>query len=114
MVCPQCGTTLAEGTKFCGNCGMNLAASPAAPSSSVSTPPPASGASPPPHSPGAAPISSAAVQGLIERVKNILLTPATEWPVIEREATTAADISKGYVAPLAAIAVISTFIGLSL
>jgi hypothetical protein len=54
------------------------------------------------------------MQRLIERVKNILLTPVTEWPVIEREATSAADIYKGYVAPLAAIGVIASFIGLSL
>ncbi len=114
MVCPQCGTTLAEGAKFCANCGMNLAASPAVPSPSVSTPSTTSNASPPPQSPGAAPASSAATQGLIERVKNILLTPVTEWPVIEREATTAGDIYKGYVAPLAAIGVIAAFIGLSL
>jgi uncharacterized membrane protein len=51
---------------------------------------------------------------LIDRVKAILLTPTTEWPVIEREATTAADIYKGYVAPLGAIGAIASFIGSSL
>jgi hypothetical protein len=112
MECPKCGTTLAEGVKFCGNCGANLAASSAAPPPSASSS--SSSAPPPPVTPGMAPISSAAMQGLIERVKNILLTPVTEWPVIERETTSAVDIYKGYVAPLAAIAVIATFIGFSL
>ena len=114
MECPKCGTTLAEGVKFCGNCGANLAASSAVPPPSASASSSPSSAPPPPVTPVAAPISSAAMQGLIERVKNILLTPVTEWPVVEREATTAADIYKGYVAPLAAIGVIASFIGLSL
>jgi Yip1 domain/zinc-ribbon domain len=114
MDCPKCGATLAEGVKFCGNCGTNLAASPAAPPASASSSSSSSSAPPSPVTPSAAPTSSAAMQGLIERVKNILLTPVTEWPVIEREATTAANIYKGYVAPLAAIGVIAAFIGLSM
>jgi hypothetical protein len=49
--------------------------------------------------------------GLIPRVKNILLTPKTEWPVIDVEPTTKANIYMGYVAPLALIGVIATLIG---
>jgi hypothetical protein len=108
MNCPKCGTTIADGATFCGNCGANLAADPA---SSVQQAKPGASA---PRSPGAAPPSSEALSRLIDRVKAILLTPATEWPVIEQEATTAADIYKGYVAPLAAIGAIASFIGLSL
>ena len=107
MNCPKCGTTIADGATFCGNCGANLAADSA---SSYKQAPP--GASTP--SPGATPPSSEAISRLIERVKAILSTPATEWPVIEREATTAAGIYKGYVAPLAAIGAVASFIGLSL
>jgi hypothetical protein len=51
---------------------------------------------------------------LVDRVKNILLTPKTEWPVIEGEKTTTADLMTGYVAPLAAIPVVCGFIGTSL
>ena len=108
MNCPKCGTTIADDATFCGNCGANLAADPG--SSAQSAKPGASTS----QAPGATPLSSEAVSRLIERVKAILLTPATEWPVIEREATTAADIYKGYVAPLAAIGAVASFIGLSL
>jgi hypothetical protein len=49
--------------------------------------------------------------GLVERVKRILLTPRAEWPVIAAEPKTARDVYLGYVAPLAAIGVIASFIG---
>ncbi len=51
---------------------------------------------------------------LVDRVKNILLTPKAEWSVIAGETTSTADILKTYVAPLAAIPVICGFIGSSL
>jgi len=40
---------------------------------------------------------------LVDRVKNILLTPKTEWPVIAGEAATTQSIYVGYVMILAAI-----------
>jgi hypothetical protein len=46
---------------------------------------------------------------LIARVKGILLTPKTEWPVIAGESTTVADLYKGYIVWLAAIPPIFTF-----
>ena len=109
MNCPKCGTTIADGAVFCGHCGANLAAESGATGSTEAKP-----AEPPPAAPGAAPTQSDTITRLIARVKAILLTPATEWAVIEREATTAADIYTGYVAPLAAIGAIASFIGLSL
>jgi hypothetical protein len=51
---------------------------------------------------------------MIDRIKNILITPKTEWPVIAAENTTTADLLKNYVAPLAAIPAICGFIGGSL
>jgi Yip1 domain len=51
---------------------------------------------------------------LIARVKAILLTPKTEWPVIAAEPTTVADLYKGYIVWLAAIPAIFTFLKLSL
>ncbi|MBL0143541.1 MAG: YIP1 family protein [Betaproteobacteria bacterium] len=51
---------------------------------------------------------------LIDRVKNILLTPKTEWPVIAGEASTTGELMGGYVAPLAGISVLCAFVGQSL
>jgi uncharacterized membrane protein len=48
------------------------------------------------------------------RVKNILLTPSTEWPVIEAEPTPTGTVVTSYVIPLAAIGAIAGFIGGSL
>ena len=48
---------------------------------------------------------------LVDRVKNILLTPRTEWEVIERETTPTASLITGYVLPLAGVAALATFIG---
>jgi hypothetical protein len=74
---------LAEGSSVCGHCGATVTGG--------STPTPAG--------------------GLVDRVKAILLTPKTTWPVIAAERTTAQDIYLRYVAPLAAIGVIASFIG---
>ncbi len=49
---------------------------------------------------------------IIARVKNILLTPKTEWPVIAAEPETVADLYKNYIVIVAALAPIGTFIGL--
>jgi hypothetical protein len=51
---------------------------------------------------------------LIERVKNILLQPATEWPVIETEPATIRGIYMSYVCILAAIPPIASLIGMLL
>jgi hypothetical protein len=51
---------------------------------------------------------------LIARVKAILLTPKTEWPVIAGEPTTVADLYKGYILWLAAIPPIFAFLKTSL
>ena len=48
---------------------------------------------------------------LITRAKNICLSPATEWGVIENEPTTTGELLGGYAAPLAAIGAIAGFIG---
>lgn len=82
MQCGACGQALADGSTVCGNCGAQVGA-----------------AAPTP-------------QGrLVERAKAILLTPKTEWPRIAAEATTPQNIYLQYVAPLAAIGVIASFLG---
>ena len=52
--------------------------------------------------------------GLVERAKNIILTPNTEWDRIATEATPPAQLVTGYVLPLAAIGAVAGFIGTSL
>jgi hypothetical protein len=48
---------------------------------------------------------------LLDRVKNILLTPREEWRVIDAEATTPADLYKEYIIPLAAVGPVASAIG---
>jgi hypothetical protein len=49
---------------------------------------------------------------IVERVKNIIRTPKTEWLVIAAEEPNTAQIFKGYVLPLALIQAIAHTIGL--
>jgi len=51
---------------------------------------------------------------LVDRVKNILLSPRTEWPVIDAEPATVGSVYAGYIMPLAAIPVICQAIGMSM
>ncbi len=48
---------------------------------------------------------------LIARIKNILLAPKTEWPVIAAEPETVAGLYKNYIFIVAALTPIATFIG---
>ena len=49
--------------------------------------------------------------GLVDRAKNICITPKTEWPVIAGETIPTASLMTGYVAPLAIIGPVAAFIG---
>jgi hypothetical protein len=51
---------------------------------------------------------------LVDRAKNICLTPRTEWEVIAGEATPIQQIITTYVLPLAAVAAVAHFIGICL
>lgn len=51
---------------------------------------------------------------IVDRAKNICLTPKTEWPVIAAETSSAGSLVTEYVAPLAAIGAVAGFIGGSL
>jgi hypothetical protein len=50
---------------------------------------------------------------LVQRVKQIVLSPRTEWAVIDVEPTTPAALYTGYIMPLAAIGPVSQVIGYS-
>lgn len=47
---------------------------------------------------------------LIERVKNILITPKTEWDVINGETATTQSLLMGYVLPLAIVAAVGSLL----
>ena len=51
---------------------------------------------------------------LVDRARNIVTTPKTEWPVIEADPTPIGPIITGYVLPLAAIAALASFISVAL
>ena len=51
---------------------------------------------------------------LVDRVKNIIMTPKTEWPVIAAEEANPTAILTGYVIPLAAVPAVATVIGTGL
>ncbi len=49
---------------------------------------------------------------LVERAKNILITPKTEWEAVAAETSPHLPVVTGYVLPLAAVAALASFIGL--
>jgi len=50
----------------------------------------------------------------VDRVRNICMSPASEWPVIAQEDTPAAALVTKYLAPLAAASALAGFIGSSI
>jgi hypothetical protein len=48
---------------------------------------------------------------LVQRAKNICLSPNTEWPVIDAEPTSPGTLISGYVLPLSAIGAVAGFVG---
>jgi Yip1-like protein len=48
---------------------------------------------------------------LVDRVRNICVSPVTEWPVIEQETTPPADLVTGYLLPLAVVGAVAGLIG---
>jgi len=122
--CPKCNQPIQGNSRFCGSCGQRIdnpaAETPAATQPSLVAAIPAAAMAGGAAAPGAtAPGATAAgtappwVQGLIERVKNIVLSPRSEWPVIAPEPTSILQLYTGYVMPLAALAAVISFIHIS-
>jgi hypothetical protein len=123
MNCPKCGESVPRDARFCGKCGQQIDSG-AAPAQSASAGPGASagdfglGAAGAGSGAGAAATAypgagAQAHPSLIERVKNIVLTPKTEWRVIEAEPTSVAQLYTGYVMPMAAFAAAMSFVRMS-
>jgi hypothetical protein len=110
MQCPKCSAPIETDGRFCGRCGQKIDAGVSAP------PPPASqpafaGIGSIPAAAAGTPASSTAP--LVERIKNIILQPKFEWPVIASEPTSIAQLYTGYVMPLAGVAAVLSFLHVS-
>jgi hypothetical protein len=125
MNCPNCEKPIALNARFCGACGQRIkqrindgpaATPPVAPARPAIAAEPAAaiagGGSTSGPDTGSA--TSSALPGLIERIKNIVLSPKLEWPVIAPEPTTIAQLYTGYVMPLSALAAVLAFVHMSL
>jgi len=95
MNCPKCSIPMPANARFCGSCGQPIEAA-AAPATAQ-----------------AWAAASASAPGLLARVKNIVLAPRSEWPVIAPEPTTTAQLYAGYVMPLAVLAALLGFVRMS-
>jgi hypothetical protein len=117
--CPKCNKSVPANARFCGSCGQPIEAAAA----SSSAPPPtstpvmagataaASGAAAATSKAWAA--AAASAPGLLARVKNMILAPKSEWPVIAPEPTTISQLYAGYVMPLAVLAALLGFVRMS-
>lgn len=65
------------------------------------------------NSPNTWAAAAASAPGLLSRIKNLVLSPKTEWPAIASEPTTASQLYVGYVVPLALLAALSSFLKIS-
>ncbi len=65
---------------------------------------------PPQPQPAANPAASKGIN-VIERAKNILVTPKQEWEVVNKEETSVSTILTSYVLPMMVIGGLATFIG---
>jgi hypothetical protein len=107
--CTKCGTHNDADSRFCQNCGATLSAtSPVTPASPVAP------AAAPRTASSAGTAAPAGLGRLIARAKAITLSPNLEWPVIEGEPDQPKDLIINYVAILAAITPIASFIGMTL
>jgi hypothetical protein len=119
MNCPKCNKPVPANARFCGGCGQQIEAAPSPSVAQPSTPSllgarataAAGGASATVSRAWAA--AAASAPGLLSRIKNIVLSPNAEWPVIAPEPTTASQLYVGYVMPLALLAALIGFLRMS-
>lgn len=117
MHCTQCGNSSSESARFCDRCGNALSAMSlqagsggagtlaieGAPLSGVRASGPRSGATD----------SGAAVPSLLERAKNILLSPRSEWSRIAEESSSIGELYVRYALPLLLAVALLSFVHLS-
>jgi hypothetical protein len=69
---------------------------------------------PPPPPPPPAPAATRSGINLVDRAKNILITPKTEWAVVDREPANVPAVLLSYVLPMLLIGAFATFLGFGL
>ena len=116
--CPQCGAELNPESKFCVSCGASVAPTDPDPQQVNPSSPWQSGYKfKEPDFKEASEVFTAALTGktnLTDRVKNILMKPKLEWPVIFAEQPNTIKILFGYVIILALIPTVAAIIGYGL
>jgi hypothetical protein len=114
MNCPKCGQSVASDARFCGKCGQQIDPGAARAQSESARAGPDAGDFGLAAAAGAgAGAGAQALPSLIERIKNIVSRPKTEWLVIEPEPTSVAQLYTGYVMPMAAFAAVMSLIRMS-
>jgi len=106
MLCPKCSQPMGDSAQFCGSCGTAVNAGGGKTQATAAAIPAAGGSA-------AWAAATSQLPDLFERIKNIMLTPKTEWPAIEAEPTSVAKLYTGYVMPLAALAALMSFVRMS-
>jgi hypothetical protein len=101
MNCPKCKNPVSIDARFCGVCGQAIAVGAAAGVAAAAAPLEGSRA-------------SWSIAGIINRIKNILLTPKSEWPIIAAEPSSIGQLYIGYVVPLTAWATLMSLLRLTL
>jgi hypothetical protein len=101
MNCPKCNHSVSANAHFCGSCGQPIGFATA--TAGVASAAASKGWIDP----------KASAPGLLERIKNMILSPRSEWQAIASEATTAAQLYVGYVTPLAVLAALIGFLRMS-
>jgi hypothetical protein len=124
MKCVKCGNISSEASRFCSRCGSPLVPADAGAGSAPPAGSAAAGASAltmenvPPRAAGdsygaRATAGSVPPSPLLERVKNILLSPRSEWERVAAEPGSIGGLFTGYVLPLLAAMALISFIHLS-
>jgi hypothetical protein len=111
MNCPKCNKPVPANARFCGGCGQQIETAGNATVLGAQATAMAGDAAATASKAWGAPAASA--PGLISRIKNIVLSPNSEWPVIALEPTTVPQLYVGYVMPLALLAALIGFLRIS-
>src|SRR5258706_12641952 len=69
---------------------------------------------PPPPPPPPVPVTSRSGISIVDRARNILITPAPEWKIVEQEPANVGTVLFSYVLPMLLIGAFTTFIGFGL